>query len=64
MRCRTLFFANHRLSTVRHADRIVVLVDGRIEETGAHDELLLRSETYRRLWEMQQPGAARAPRGA
>ncbi|MES1255771.1 MAG: ABC transporter ATP-binding protein [Acidobacteriota bacterium] len=43
----------HRLSTVTHADRIVVLDRGRIESSGRHDELLATSATYRRLCELQ-----------
>jgi subfamily B ATP-binding cassette protein MsbA len=43
----------HRLSTVVRADRIVVLVEGRIEAIGSHDELLVRSPIYRRLCDAQ-----------
>lgn len=43
----------HRLSTVTHADRIVVLNGGRIEATGRHDELLETSATYRRFCQLQ-----------
>jgi subfamily B ATP-binding cassette protein MsbA len=58
---RTTLVIAHRLSTVRNADRIVVLVDGRTEETGTHDELLKNSPTYRRFWEMQQARDAAEP---
>jgi subfamily B ATP-binding cassette protein MsbA len=50
---RTVIVIAHRLSTVRTADKIVVLERGRVAETGAHDELLRRGGLYRRLHEMQ-----------
>jgi subfamily B ATP-binding cassette protein MsbA len=53
MKGRTTFVIAHRLSTVTHADRILVLVNGRIAEEGTHAELLARSGAYRRLYEMQ-----------
>lgn len=43
----------HRLSTVMHADRIVVLADGRVEAVGPHRELLATSPTYSRLYSLQ-----------
>ncbi|MHC4249589.1 MAG: ABC transporter ATP-binding protein [Planctomycetota bacterium] len=56
---RTSIVVAHRLSTVIDADRIYVLVGGRVEAAGRHDELLGKSATYKRLWEIQQ-GAVRA----
>jgi subfamily B ATP-binding cassette protein MsbA len=50
---RTVLVIAHRLSTVRRANRIVVIDNGRISETGAHDELMKQVGTYRRLYELQ-----------
>ncbi|MDQ3623309.1 MAG: ATP-binding cassette domain-containing protein, partial [Verrucomicrobiota bacterium] len=48
---RTSFVIAHRLSTVRHADQILVMDHGRIIERGRHDELLALGGTYARLCE-------------
>ena len=53
MRGRTTFVIAHRLPTVRNADRILVLSDGRIIEQGSHDELRAQGGLYRKLYEMQ-----------
>ena len=50
---RTTLVIAHRLSTVRGADRIIAMEDGRIMEIGAHAELLAADGLYRRLYEMQ-----------
>jgi subfamily B ATP-binding cassette protein MsbA len=50
---RTVFVIAHRLSTVRRADRIIVLEGGTITDSGAHDELMKKLGTYRRLYELQ-----------
>jgi subfamily B ATP-binding cassette protein MsbA len=50
---RAVFVIAHRLSTVRRADRIVVLENGTISDIGAHEELMQKLGTYRRLYELQ-----------
>jgi len=50
---RTTLVIAHRLSTVRHADRIVVLDQGRLLESGSHDQLLQRNGAYAGLWRVQ-----------
>lgn len=50
---RTTILISHRISTVRHADRIAVLVRGRIAELGTHDELLERNGYYASLYQKQ-----------
>jgi subfamily B ATP-binding cassette protein MsbA len=50
---RTVFVIAHRLSTVRRADRIVVIENGAIADIGSHDDLMTRLGTYRRLYELQ-----------
>src|SRR5579864_2127442 len=50
---RTVFVIAHRLSTVRRADRIVVLENGTITDVGAHEDLMKKLGTYRRLYDLQ-----------
>ena len=53
MHDRTVLVIAHRLSTVRRADRIVVLEGGRLVESGTHDELLASGRLYQRLYRLQ-----------
>jgi ABC-type multidrug transport system fused ATPase/permease subunit len=53
MRERTVLVIAHRLATVRDADEIVVLHEGRIAQRGAHDELYRAGGLYRRLHDLQ-----------
>lgn len=50
---RTVIVSAHRLSTIRNADKIVVVDDGAIVDIGTHDALLNSSEVYRRLYKLQ-----------
>ncbi|MGD0682673.1 MAG: ABC transporter ATP-binding protein [Terracidiphilus sp.] len=53
MQNRTVLVIAHRLGTIRRANRIAVLEDGRITAIGTHDELLSASSTYQRLYQLQ-----------
>ena len=53
IRGRTVFAIAHRLSTLKYADRLVVLKDGKVDEIGTHEELLAKDGTYASLCEKQ-----------
>ena len=53
MQVRTSIIISHRVSSAKLANKIVVLDEGRIVETGTHDELIAKSGTYRELYEKQ-----------
>ena len=50
---RTSFIIAHRLSTILHADIIIVFKENKVEMTGKHKELLKKSPTYKRLYNLQ-----------
>jgi ATP-binding cassette subfamily B protein len=56
MHGRTTFVIAHRFSTIANADHILVIEDGQVAEEGTHDDLLERSSTYRKLYELQYGG--------
>ncbi len=59
---RTTVVVAHRLSTIRHADEIVVMERGRIVERGTHDSLATRDGVYAKLWRVQTGDQEPAPR--
>ena len=52
-RDRMVVFISHRFATVRHADQILVLLDGRVAENGTHDDLMALGGVYAELYSMQ-----------
>ena len=53
---KTLIFVSHRFSTVRHADKIIVLKDGKISEEGTHEKLMELNGIYARMFKKQAKG--------
>jgi subfamily B ATP-binding cassette protein MsbA len=51
---RTTFIVAHRLSTITHADRIILIEHGEISEAGSHDELMKKQGNYYKLFQVQQ----------
>jgi ATP-binding cassette subfamily B protein/subfamily B ATP-binding cassette protein MsbA len=64
LRGRTVLVSAHRLSTVAHANMIVVLESGRVVDQGQHGDLLVRCPTYRRLVEAQLQDSGQSDRTA
>jgi ABC-type multidrug transport system fused ATPase/permease subunit len=54
---RTSFLISHRLGTIRRADVILVLEDGRLIDQGTHEELAERCETYREFLQIERAKA-------
>jgi ATP-binding cassette subfamily B protein len=52
----TKFIIAQRISSVQHADRIIVMEDGQIHGFGTHEELLVNNEIYREVYESQTQG--------
>lgn len=53
VRSKTVVVIAHKLATIKNADRILVLQDGQIAESGRHDELLEQGGIYRKMWNIQ-----------
>jgi subfamily B ATP-binding cassette protein MsbA len=58
MKDRTVLIIAHRLSSIIRSDKIVVLENGKITDIGTHSELLISSERYKRLYELQYAGSS------
>ena len=56
IRGKTALIIAHRLSTLRNMDRIIVIKNGKIIESGSHQQLLRQNGVYKRLWNLQSAG--------
>ena len=56
MENRTSLVVAHRLSTIKNADRIIVMERGEVVEAGSHEELLVRNGVYKMLYDIQFAG--------
>ena len=56
IRGKTALIIAHRLSTLRNMDKIIVIKNGKIIESGSHQQLLRQNGTYKRLWNLQSAG--------
>ena len=61
MHGKTTIAIAHRLSTLRNMDRIIVMENGRIAESGTHNSLLRKNGIYKKLWSMQTNGFIKSP---
>ena len=60
---RTLVVISHRPATILWADRILVVDEGAVVDSGKHDELILRCEAYRRIWQSEARMPSLGPEG-
>ena len=58
---RTLVVISHRPATILWADRILVVDEGAIVDSGKHDKLILRCEAYRKIWQSQDKMPSMSP---
>ncbi|MBR0212202.1 MAG: ATP-binding cassette domain-containing protein, partial [Alphaproteobacteria bacterium] len=56
IRGKTALIIAHRLSTLRNMDKIIVIKNGKIIESGSHQQLLRQNGVYKRLWNLQSAG--------
>ena len=56
MQGRTVIAIAHRLSTLKSMDKIIVVTDGKIVESGSHEELLALDGIYKKMWSLQSNG--------